>query len=113
MPKVHNISVDIMIIEEGEYFVAYCPALELTSYGTSQVEAKKSFADAVKIFIEETEKKGTLATVLLSLGWTLRQKPVTTYVPPITKSFIPPHLKASSVTHVRGIKGKIGIPSLA
>ena len=78
----YEISVSVLILQEGDYYVAYSPALELSSYGKSVVEAKKSFAQVLKIFVEETERKGTFEKVLLGLGWTLQQKPSFKYQPP-------------------------------
>ncbi len=78
----YKISVPFLILQEGDYFVAYCPSLELSSYGHTITDAKQSFAEALKIFVKETEKKGTLEKVLLGLGWTLQQKPSFKYQPP-------------------------------
>jgi predicted RNase H-like HicB family nuclease len=77
-----SVGVSVLILKENNLFVAYCPALELSSYGKTKKEAKENFYDALKIFIEETHKKGTLEKVLLSLGWTLKQKPQISYKPP-------------------------------
>ncbi len=81
MKKLH-IDVPVMFFREGDHMVAYCPALELSSYGKTEEKAKKAFEQAVNIFFEETERKGTLEKVLLSLGWSLRQKPSCRYEPP-------------------------------
>jgi predicted RNase H-like HicB family nuclease len=80
--KIIRVKVPVMMFKEGDYFVAYCPALELSSYDKTAEEAKKAFEQALEIFIEETERRGTLERVLLSLGWTLKQKPHCRYEPP-------------------------------
>ncbi len=82
MTKTYKISVQVGIIKEKECYVAYCPALELSSYGNTEAEAKESFDEALGIFLTETERKGTLEKVLLGLGWTLKQKPSFEYLPP-------------------------------
>ena len=74
--------IQIFLIPEGEQYVAYCPALELSSYGSSPEDARAAFAEAMAIFVEETQAKGTLERVLLGLGWTLQQRPVARYEPP-------------------------------
>ena len=71
-----------MIIKEEDYIVAYCPALELSSYGKTKAEAKAAFAAEIKIFIEETSNRGTLEKYLLKHGWTLQQFPELAYQPP-------------------------------
>lgn len=80
--KVIEIGVQVLLKKEGRYYVAYCPALELSSYGTTESSAMKSFEEAMQIFLEETDRKGTLEKVLLGLGWTLKQKPIVSYKPP-------------------------------
>ncbi len=74
--------VQVFLIPEGAQYVAYCPALELSSYGSSAEDAKAAFAEAMEIFMEDTQAKGTLEKVLLGLGWTLQQRPVARYEPP-------------------------------
>ena len=77
-----QVKVDVLLFEEHGSFVAYCPALELSSYGDDQIDAKKAFDGAMKIFIKETTSKGTLEKYLLKLGWQLQQKPKMVYQPP-------------------------------
>lgn len=81
-----KLSVAVFLTKEGESYVAYCPALELSSYGDTIDDAKEGFEDALNIFVEETHKKGTLEKMLLHLGWTLRQKPIPIYDPPPLQS---------------------------
>ena len=81
-PNTITIGLHIKIIEEYGYFVAYCPALELSSYGKDLETAKKRFEEEIAIFLTETERKGTLEKYLLKMGWTLRNKPVPQYTPP-------------------------------
>jgi len=69
--KLISVGVDVLFLKEGNYIVAYAPALDLSSYGRTLPAAKKAFGEAIGIFIEETERKGTLERVLIKLGWTL------------------------------------------
>jgi len=59
----------VSILREDKRFVAYTPALDLSTSGKSYKEAKKRFEEIVTIFFEELIKKGTLEEVLRSLGW--------------------------------------------
>ena len=82
-----NVRVPVYIFVKDGIHVAYTPMLELSSYGKSVDDAKKAFEEAVEIFFEETQEKGTLEKVLLQLGWQLQQKPKAVYKePPISKS---------------------------
>ena len=85
MDNIIRVGLNVGVIKEGDYFVAYCPALNISSYGKNENEAKKRFEEEVKIFFDETSKRGTLEKLLLSLGWSLVQKPKPRYKPPKTK----------------------------
>lgn len=77
-----NINVQVVLFQEDDMWVAYCPALELSSYGDSQKDAKNAFDEAMTIFLKETDRKGTLERYLLKLGWQLQQKPKPVYNQP-------------------------------
>ncbi len=84
MPSISEIQttsvfVGVAFIKDEDYIVANCPALELSSYGKTEEEARKRFAEALSIFIEETTRMGTLHEVLTKLGWTLTVRSI---VPP-------------------------------
>jgi predicted RNase H-like HicB family nuclease len=89
--KIHKtkksilVNVDIVIVKDGDYFIAYCPALQVSSYSHNEKEARSGFDEALQIFVEETEKKGSFEKVLLKMGWSLRQVPAPSYVPPKRK----------------------------
>lgn len=77
-----QVEIYAVILKEEEYFVVYCPALELSSYAKTEEQARKRFEEEVQIFFEETSQRGTLEKLLLQLGWTLRKKPEPYYQPP-------------------------------
>lgn len=83
----------ISIFKEGKYFIAYSPALDLSTSGRSYEEAKKRFNEVVKIFLQELTRKGTLEEVLKNLGWQkIRQR----WQPPLVIS--PEYVSISSGT---------------
>jgi len=77
-----ELSLEVNLIKEGDFIVAYCPSLELSSYGDSEDDAKIAFEEALKIFIDETQSKGTFFNELLNLGWVLQKKPLASFTPP-------------------------------
>lgn len=93
--KTINVGLNVVIFKEDEQFIAYCPALNLSSYGNSSEIAKKRFETELEIFFEETEKRGTLEKLLLQLGWALVKKPKPKYQPPKIKY---PYPKIESFT---------------
>lgn len=77
-----NVNVQVALFQEDGIWVAYCPALEVSSYGDNKDEAKEAFEEAMQIFLAETDRKGTLERYLLKLGWQLQQKPKPVYNQP-------------------------------
>ncbi len=70
--KTIDTTVTVMLYEQGDYVMAYCPALDLSSYASSEPEAKAAFKEALDIFIDYCEEQGTLEQNLLACGWKLR-----------------------------------------
>ena len=58
------IEYDIIIFKEDETYVAYCPELDISSCGNTVEKAKDMLKTAVRLFIEEAEKMGTIADIL-------------------------------------------------
>ena len=87
--KTLTVKLHVDIIEEDGCYIAYCPALELSSYGKDEETAQKRFVEVVEIFFNETRRKGTLEKYLLKMGWTLKKKPIPEYTPPANITY--PH----------------------
>lgn len=79
MGKV-QFALSVTVIKEGDSFIAYSPALDLSTVGDTYDEANKRFGEAVQIFFEEIAEKGTVDQALTELGW---QKQKNEYVPPM------------------------------
>ncbi|MFZ3073227.1 MAG: type II toxin-antitoxin system HicB family antitoxin [Thermodesulfobacteriota bacterium] len=58
------IEYDVIIFKEDETYVAYCPELDISSCGNTVEHAKEMLNTAVRLFLEEAEKMGTLADIL-------------------------------------------------
>lgn len=69
-----HLSLPVTILKEKGRFVAYTPALDLSTSGKSYKEVKARFDELVALFIEELIKQGTLEEVLKEQGWTKVQK---------------------------------------
>lgn len=88
-------ALPVSILKEGDSFIAFTPALDLSTVGDSFEEAQERFEEAVQIFFEEITEKGTAEEVLSDLGW---QKLKEQLVPPQvvsnqTKQFTVPSLQ--------------------
>lgn len=67
-------SLPVTISKHGKRYVAYTPALDLSTSGKSVSEVKHRFAQVVALFFEELEEAGTTADVLSELGWRRQEK---------------------------------------
>jgi predicted RNase H-like HicB family nuclease len=62
-------SIPVIYLKEGEAFICYSPAFDLTAHGDSFEDAEQSFAQTLKLFIEHVSKQGTWDDVLREYGW--------------------------------------------
>lgn len=58
------IEYDMIIFKEDETYVAYCPELDVSSCGNSVEDARVMLKTAVRLFLEEAEKMGTIEEIL-------------------------------------------------
>ncbi len=64
-----NYTLPVLIFKEDNLFVAYTPALDLSTVGDTYDKALENFHEASSLFFEEVIKKGTLEEVLMEYGW--------------------------------------------
>ncbi len=74
------IEFDMVVLKEGKTSVAYCPELDVSSCGSSIEEARSNLKTAVRLFLEEAEKMGTLKDILSEAGY--RKDKSGTWSPP-------------------------------
>ena len=73
--KTHiRLNLDIIIFIEGKNTLVYCPPLDLTGYGSTELEARQSFETVISEYFRYTLNKNTLKTDLLKLGWKISSK---------------------------------------
>lgn len=58
------IEFDAIVFQEGKTYVAHCPELDVSSCGHDVDEARRNLKTAVRLFVEEAEKLGTLGDIL-------------------------------------------------
>mgnify|MGYP001566359440 CR=1 FL=1 len=81
MAKVQaDLKLSVTFLKEDEQFIAYSPALDLSTCGKTLEEARNRFGEAAFLFIQELHKKGTSEEVLTNLGWKKRDS---SFVPPV------------------------------
>ena len=62
------------IFREGQMYVAYSPQLDVSSCATTETKAQKNLLEAVRLFLEEAEKKGSLDQILQEAGFVRHRK---------------------------------------
>src|SRR5690349_19771756 len=64
-----DLSFDVHIFKEGETYVAYVPALDVSSCGATDEEARRNIRDAVRGFLAASADMGTLPEILEEAGY--------------------------------------------
>lgn len=59
------------LMREGEMVLAYCPELDVSSCGYTVEEARLNLQTALRLFVEEAAKMGTLKQILAEAGYNL------------------------------------------
>ena len=77
--KLH-VKLPVSFIREGKRYIAYTPALDISTSGKTYTEAQKRFGELVDVFFSELIKMGTLDTVLFQMGW---EKKELRWIPPM------------------------------
>ena len=69
-----SFNLPVLITKQNKRFVVYTPALDISTSGKSEKEAKKRFVKIVNVFLEEIIEAKTIEDVLSELGWKKVQK---------------------------------------
>ncbi len=68
---MQDFAFTVHIFKEGDAFVAYVPALDVSSCGATDEEARQNIRDAVRGFLETSADMGTLDEILQEAGYEL------------------------------------------
>lgn len=88
--KKFTFSLPVLITKQGKRFVAYTPALDISTSGKSEKDVKSKFEEMTNIFLEEIHEAGTEKEVLQELGWRK-----------IEKKWTPPEVISTRSVNVR------------
>lgn len=75
-----SIEYDVIVFKEDETYIAYCPELDISSCGSNVEHAKEMLKTAVKLFLDEVEKMGTLEDILEEAKY--KKEPNGKWLPP-------------------------------
>lgn len=79
-------NLPVSFIQEDGNVVAYTPALDISTSGKDEHEAKQRFSELVNIFFKDLVENNNLSAVLSELGWSKGQL-----------AWNPPHISQQSV----------------
>ncbi len=68
-----EIQFTTQIFKEGRTFVAHTRELDVSSCGSTEQKAVLNLKQAVRLFLEEAEKMGTLEQILAEAGYLRRR----------------------------------------
>ena len=78
-------TIPVILFQEDDKVVAYSPALDISTCGSDEKQARRMFSEAVVIFLNELKDMGTLDEVLEENGWR-RDAGKRAWLPPVYKS---------------------------
>ena len=84
---MERLDFDMIVFREGETYVSFCPEVDLSSCGSTVDEARGNLKIAVRLFVEEAAKMGTLDQVLQEAG----------YVPDGKGGYLAPRMVATEI----------------
>lgn len=58
-----------VVQREGQWYIAHCPPLDLTTQGRTEREAKRNLQEAAELFLISCLERGTLDQALRELGF--------------------------------------------
>jgi predicted RNase H-like HicB family nuclease len=61
------------VFKERKTYVAHAPELDVSSCGRSKEKAEKNLIEAVRLFLEEAARMGTLEQILEEAGYTRKK----------------------------------------
>lgn len=64
-----KIKLPFISFKESDFFIIYCPALDISGYGLTEKEAEESFTITLNEYIKYTLNKKTFFSDLERLGW--------------------------------------------
>lgn len=83
--KMYSLIFTEQLIREGRTIVAYCPELDVSSCGATVEQARQNLRTAIRLFLEEAARMGTLTDILAEAGYDLTQEVLASPVMETTK----------------------------
>jgi len=105
----------LIIFEEDNNYITFCPALDLSGYGATEEEAKESFELTLSEYFKYTVNKKTFADDLKKHGWIIRKSFKKPAVPPTMQHLLETNKDFNRIFNNYNFKKKdttVDIPAL-
>lgn len=70
----YRFNIEFYVFTENGQYIAYCPALDLSTSGASFNEAVSAFYECFQLYVESCADSDTLISDLRAHGWKLTRK---------------------------------------
>lgn len=111
-----DVNLPIIIFQEDESHIYYCPALDLCGYGKDENEAFESFKVVLSEYFLYTKNKKTLREDLRKLGWQIRRSLKKRMTPPTMSHLLESNENFNNIFNnhsFRKVETKVRIPAVA
>ena len=106
----YNIKISVVQFKEDDTVIIYCPALDLSGYGASDDEAKRSFQTVLLEYIRYADNKGTLDADLKAHGWTRVKQKTPSMIPPTMTDLLATNENFSQIFNTQPVFQKYDMP---
>lgn len=69
-----SVNLEILLFQDGDVYIAYSPALDISAFGDTEESAKDEFGKTMKAYLEYCLNKKTLLADLKAHGWKVKSK---------------------------------------
>ena len=70
--KTVKVNLGMYIFKEDDAFIVYCPALDVSAYGDTEIQAKEAFDSVFESTLKYMLNKKTLKEDLIKHGWEIK-----------------------------------------
>lgn len=108
-----DVNLSLIIFEEDQCSIVYCPALDVSGYGKSEDEAMQSFTTCLGDFFSYTIHKKTFYSEMTNMGWKIKKSKIQKMTPPTISHLLESNENFSRIFNehdFRKVDKPIGIP---
>ena len=111
-----QVQLSLYVFEEGEHTIVYCPALDISGYGSNEDAAQDDFKAVMTEYFRYIIQKKTVREDLTRMGWTVKKSLHKKMTPPTDEEVMKMNESFSELMKTNPIKRlsePIQIPAFA